>query len=103
MKVTPIHGEPYRFHVTSSREGHEPYLVDVSEHNGIGQCGCYNWQYRLAPKIAAGERLFCKHVEAAREYLLDRIIAEHLRQEKRHKAVQPQRWGGDTKLLRYAN
>ena len=62
----------FRYLVRSFNEQRE-YLVDISENDWIGQCDCPHWVCRLGPKIAQGERLYCKHVRAAREVALDDI------------------------------
>lgn len=81
MKVLPYEGL-HRFLVASSgsdaeMEGLE-YLVDLTSEGGIGRCACKNWDYRISPRVTAGEHpvdlfdeLFtCIHLRAAREYQL---------------------------------
>ncbi len=70
--IEPVHGEPTRYFVQSSRPGTDPYLVDLAEYDGSGACGCQHFQFRLEPKLKAGERdwtaertLQCAHIRAA--------------------------------------
>lgn len=70
--VEPIQGEPMRFMVASRREGVDPYLVDLEEFGGNGQCGCEHFQFRLQPILERGAKpspeLQCFHIEQARSY-----------------------------------
>jgi hypothetical protein len=61
--VTEIAGEPTRFYVSSARVGRPPYLVDLSENDGHGQCDCPDWRIRRAKKT--GDEAQCKHLAAA--------------------------------------
>lgn len=80
MKVSQIIGEPFRFRVDSARVGVRPYLVDLEEHDAFGKCDCPHFACRIGPAITTGsdlERLHpCKHIAAARKWLLDKIIRE---------------------------
>lgn len=82
MKVRPHEGL-HRFFVESGgsdpeMDGHE-YLVDLAANNGIGFCGCKRWQFRISPRVRAGELpvdlfddLFtCSHIRAARQFQYD--------------------------------
>lgn len=64
MRVTPIAGERMRFHVTSE-SGQQPYLVDLSEQRGEGQCGCLHFAMRVNPARRDGKLTYCKHIKAA--------------------------------------
>ena len=72
--VHQIPGEPLRFRVDSDRAGISPYLVDLAENDGWGQCDCKHWQCRVAPLVRDGERASCKHVQRARSFLLDKLL-----------------------------
>mgnify|MGYP001615675967 CR=1 FL=1 len=67
MTVTPIEGEPFRFHVQSDSEDIH-YLVDLEEHDGNGWCGCAQFQFRCTPALASGHKSRCKHILAAMEH-----------------------------------
>lgn len=63
--------------VDSSRPGVKPWLVDLEENNAVGQCNCERFYYNIQPRINEGKHVTaCKHIRAAREHLLDRIIRE---------------------------
>lgn len=80
-KVVPVAGEPGVFFVESWTDP-EPHRVDLFDHNGKGACSCLRFQTHTWPIIRDGlplpYRHRCPHVNAAREYLLDHLIAEHL-------------------------
>lgn len=67
MKVTPL--DRLTFLVTSESDSQTEYLVDLGE--GKGECVCADFQLRKKKKLG----LTCKHCRAAREYLLNEIIA----------------------------
>jgi len=77
MRVIPIEGERFRFFVQSDTAPDTQYLTDLEECDGVGMCDCPHWRCRLAKRIAKGERVRCKHTEAAREFALDREIQMH--------------------------
>jgi len=62
--------DTFRYLVKSFTDSTE-YLVDIAEHDWIGECNCPHWIARLGKKVREGERLRCKHVNAARDYALD--------------------------------
>lgn len=77
--VTPIEGEPGRFHVPSSRPKQVPYLVDLSENQGNGECTCPDFLARRGPAIKEGKPLFtratsCLHLIHARNYFCIRVL-----------------------------
>ncbi len=75
--VTPIHGEPLRFHVSSASSRRE-HLVDLEERGFTGRCTCDNYEMRLWPSARKGliepKLARCKHIRAAREHLLDKLL-----------------------------
>lgn len=83
MKVTPYDDAVTRFLVASESTKGDEYLVDVAAFHGVGQCGCPHFQYRMQtylannPPVHPEERNTwrCKHIHAAREHLLDEVIA----------------------------
>lgn len=81
-EVTPINGEPTRFFVASDSRA-EPHLVDLSEFDLTGACGCEQFQFRLQPKLESGERdrsggdkHRCKHIIKARQYFCDLALKD---------------------------
>lgn len=82
-----IAGEPFRFFVRSFSKPETKYLVDISEHDWRGQCGCNNWHMKIGPKVKAGERVYCKHVRIARQVALDtvgRLLQKELNKPRSH-------------------
>ena len=59
-----------------SRNGEKDYLVDLAEHEGNGSCSCSHFKFRLEPKVKVGveRRMRCKHIMAARDYLVSALI-----------------------------
>lgn len=86
--VTPIYGEPFRYHVRS-RSGPHQHLVDLSENGFYGRCDCEAWLFKYAPKVAKGipldNSLQCHHIKLARrhftETMLRRLWAELHKQQ----------------------
>ena len=81
--VRPIAGEPLRGYVASaSQPNAEPYLVDLEEWNGQGQCACIRWQTVCWPCIRDTGKLppakRCRHIKAFREFVLNRSIQQHI-------------------------
>lgn len=76
MTVTPIEGEPFRFHV-SSRSGAPDHLVDLAEYGFSGACACPHFQFRHAPLLREGAAphpaLRCAHIRAARDAFFDLV------------------------------
>jgi hypothetical protein len=58
---------PTRWHVTSTTNDRECYLVDLSSYGGKGECQCRHYTTTIRPKQRAGEWATCKHIRAARE------------------------------------
>lgn len=84
--VHPIAGEIFRFYVEPQTVGtRTQYLVDLEELKGNGQCSCpdfqfhkmkqYNERLKLPPFIRDDLKpLHCKHIEACRNFFVDRSI-----------------------------
>jgi hypothetical protein len=60
------------------------HVVDISEWNGNGSCGCEYFQISLAPKLSrmplpeqGGGTMRCAHIRAARDFALDVAIKAH--------------------------
>jgi len=68
-QLTPIAGEPNRFHVESDSPTAEPYLVDLESYGGNGECSCIDFQVhqnKVAEITQSGSHFFrCKHLETA--------------------------------------
>jgi len=82
VRVQSIAGEPGCFFVESWTDP-DPHRVELFEHQGKGACSCLRFQTHTWPLIRDGLPLpyrdRCRHVNAAREYLLDAIIIDHLK------------------------
>lgn len=75
MKVDPLDGEWFRFHV-HSESGKDVYLVDLEELDWNGQCSCPHFTCRLHPKLnvdGKSTHTRCKHILAAREVWFDLV------------------------------
>ena len=55
------------------------YIVDISLHDGVGECDCPWWRCRIGPKTVRATR--CKHIVAAREFCLNEILANHQKEK----------------------
>ena len=85
-EIIPIEGEPWRFYVESESEPEFPRLVDLEEYDGVGWCSCPHFTFRCQPNLERGDRgteLRCKHILAAREYLID----QQIHRERRRKSA----------------
>lgn len=81
--VEPILGEPLRFRVASrsGRAGVGSYLVDLSELDFNGACGCDAFHFTFRPALdnygqECGEETRCWHIKTAREWLLDKLLRD---------------------------
>lgn len=76
MKVTPL--DRATFHVESRSEPN-PRFVDLVAYRQNGQCDCPDFRCKKEPKLKAGApgspALRCAHINAAREYLVQRVLA----------------------------
>lgn len=66
LKVEAIPGEPFRFHVHSSRSDEPPYLCDLEARFPLGRCTCSDYSCRKWP--AFKQTLYpirCKHLRSA--------------------------------------
>lgn len=70
MNVTPDNSRG-RFWVESRSEPGHSHLVDLTAHNGKGECGCDQWKYRCQPAIKEGKTAWCAHIEECREFISD--------------------------------
>lgn len=50
-EVTPIAGEPYRYHVASSRRGEPEYLVDLEARFPATRCTCMSYECKKWPEF----------------------------------------------------
>ena len=80
-QVTPADAVGRYFVASQSQAG--KYMVDLLAYNGHGQCACSHWVFRIGPAREKGEVpsvRWCKHISAAREVMLDDVIARMLAQ-----------------------
>lgn len=95
LEVLPYDGV-FRCLVRSASNPKRTYLVDLEAYSGAAFCGCRDWETRRGPEIRrltsaqrrqAGDKLFCKHVAAARrvrgEQLLDEIMKQRAEQGRK--------------------
>ncbi len=68
------------FVASQSRIG--KHLVDLLAYNGAGECACEDWRYRRKAIIEQGatdQQRYCRHVAAAREFMLNDVIQRILK------------------------
>lgn len=77
--MKPLSVEVYdnlRFWVRSEDKPDTKYLADLGALSGNGECTCEQFTMRLGPRVRKGESgLRCKHLESARNWLIDEIIS----------------------------
>ena len=87
VRVKAIEGEPGRFSVESWSDPRHPHTVDLLEHGTVGECSCPRWSTHTWPLIRDGKTVLpsdrCRHINAAREYLLNLLINEHVRLKRK--------------------
>ena len=90
MKITPIPGERLRYRIESASEHNAEHVVDMSAHEGNGECSCRffevtcasNWRelrrivpyYRDERGKVGKDVTCCKHILAVRNKILDEIL-----------------------------
>lgn len=88
LEVLPYDGV-FRCLVRSEHNPKRTYLVDLESYNGIGWCGCRDFETRRAPKIAelsaaqrrnAGDECRCKHLVVARRLRAEQILDDIMKQ-----------------------
>ena len=88
--VREVPHEPLRYHVESWRS-RDPYLVDLTENQGNGECNCADFITRRNIAIRDGAELFsdktmCVHIKACRRHFVNttlRAMAHHLNPEEK--------------------
>lgn len=70
MTVTPVHGRPLCYHVSSSQKGEPDKLCDLTQFQGNGFCSCNDWGCRVVsnmkkPHALLTDATLCKHLRAA--------------------------------------
>jgi hypothetical protein len=73
--------ERMRYRVHSEEDPRRIYLVDLLSHGGQGECMCRWWQTTVWPIVRDGGKATCKHIDAARAYFLNGLLAEMSRRE----------------------
>lgn len=65
---------------SQSREGH--HMVELDKYKGNGHCSCEDFQMNKKPMLhfvtTPSDKTRCKHIIAAREFLLDRLVLPEL-------------------------
>jgi hypothetical protein len=79
---------PLRWLIESSSTNHKPYLVDLSQYNGVGECQCRFWVCNVGPKVKRGEVVHCKHVRIARERFTNWAIEAFKNHDKNQKKYE---------------
>lgn len=72
--------EKLRYHVRSRRDCRKWYLVDLSENDGNGWCGCKHFEFKCGPRWKQGETnkdlTRCYHIREALIHLGEMIVKE---------------------------
>lgn len=77
VHVSFLNGEFGRATVESWSKAGEHHMVDLTEYQPLGRCSCADWQCRRFPEWKKTLKpVRCRHLTAAREALLNRIIRE---------------------------
>lgn len=79
MSIHP-HDHVLRFRFESEARPDIAHVVDLGAFGGFGECSCEDFVYRLRPALCGSQAPTdslrrCKHLIAAREHLLDQVIA----------------------------
>lgn len=80
------HDHVLRFRFESENRPDIAHVVDLGEFGGFGECSCEDFCFRLRPVLVArrnadtgtyqtGDLKRCKHLQAAREVLVNQVIA----------------------------
>lgn len=78
VRLTWIEGEFGRFRAESWSRPGEHHMVDVCARHPLGRCTCEAYSCRHWPEFKKTLKpVRCRHLIAAREALLNRILAEH--------------------------
>lgn len=82
-KIELLPNELYRGRARSDTLGQPPYQWDLTSYNGNGECRCRDFETRrlknLKEGYPRGVLTRCKHLRRARDYVIDFIIAGHLK------------------------
>ena len=74
MKIYP-HDHILRFRFESETRPDIGHVVDLGAYDGFGECSCEDFCYRVRPALMRREATTrCKHLVAAREYLVNQVI-----------------------------
>jgi len=88
MRIFP-YDHVLRFRFESETRPDIAHVVDLGEYDGFGECSCEDFCYRVRPALLKnrsalteragivdeGSLKRCKHITAAREYLVNQVIA----------------------------
>lgn len=93
-KIKPLEVLPYDgvFRcLVRSEKNKRLYLVDLEFYSGVGCCACYEFTFRIEPKlkrmrpaerIALGDGARCKHLRAARALRAAQLLDDIIRARK---------------------
>jgi len=76
VTITPIPGEPGRYHVQATSLSGQ-YIVDLADWDFLGSCNCHDHAIRIAPFLSRGEtpeRTECKHLKAVKDQYLSECL-----------------------------
>ena len=74
MSIFP-HDHVLRFRFESEKRPEIAHVVDLAGHDGFGECSCEDFCYRVRPALLKRQPTTrCKHILAAREYLVNQVI-----------------------------
>jgi len=78
--------EDYRAHCPSNTLGQPPYLVDLEAYNGLGECGCKNFECVVIPNRRSGEtdwmKITCRHIRRVYHVWARREMTRQLRAKR---------------------
>jgi len=66
--VTPVHGRPLAYLVSSRKTPGKQYLCDLTDHDGNGSCVCQDWSCRCVANL-----------KRPHDLLTDATLCHHLR------------------------
>ncbi len=96
-KVVEIPGESMSFFVQSSTRLNLQHRVEIDAYGNNGACGCENFEIRCRGRLEKGaapsNALRCRHIRAARDYFLTKIMGEISKQKaiERLKRIESER------------
>lgn len=78
--VECVAGEDFRYWVSSNANPEARHLVDLVENFPLGECGCPDFVCRRLPAYRKTKIIKrCRHLEAAREQIMNHLIRQSSR------------------------